>query len=172
MPDDKSEVTVRIATIDDAPLVRALMLAGFEQFRDVLDPPSSAFWESDEDVAAAIARGGAAIAWIGETPVGSVRFEPQGAWLYLGRLAVIPEARRRGVARALMLAVEAEAPRFGVGEIRLSMREALPGNRVLFEQLGYVVISVDPHPRNPEQNSLRMRKRLPISSPSPPPSAT
>ena len=58
----------------------------------MLDPPSGAFAETDEDVAAAIGRGGAAIAWLGETPIGSVRFEPEESWLYIGRLAVIPEA--------------------------------------------------------------------------------
>jgi ribosomal protein S18 acetylase RimI-like enzyme len=153
-------VSVRLVTARDAPLVRALMLAGFEQFREVLDPPSSAFRETDEDVAAAIGRGGAAIAWLGQTPVGSIRFEPEETWLYIGRLAVIPEARRRGVARALMLAAEAEATRFGLTEAQLSMREVLPGNRALFEGLGYEVISIDPHPRNPAQNTLRLRKLL------------
>lgn len=160
MVESDATVTVRVVTKRDAPLVRALMLTGFAQFRDALDPPSSAFQETDEDVAAAIWRGGAAIAWLDGTPVGSVRFEPEESWLYIGRLAVIPEARRHGVARALVLAAEAEAARFGVTEAQLSMREVLPGNRALFEGLGYVVISVDPHPRNPAQNTLRLRKRL------------
>lgn len=154
-------LTVRLATGTDAPLVRELMLLGFEQFRSILDPPSSAFWETEKDVAAAIERGGAALAWMGDVPVGSVRFEPESEWLYIGRLAVIPAARRRGVAQALMLAAEAEALRFGLSEAQLSMREVLPGNRALFEKLGYSVISIEPHPRNPEQNTLRMRKALP-----------
>ncbi len=153
-------VTVRLVTASEAPLVRALMLRGFEHFRDALDPPSSAFLETNDDVAAAIDRGGAAVAWLGELPVGSVRFEPEGSWLYIGRLAVVPEARRRGVARALMLAAEAQAPRFGIREAQLSMREALPGNRALFEKLGYAVIAVESHPRNPAQNTLRLRKSL------------
>ncbi len=156
-------VTVRLVSAADARLVRALMLSGFAQFRDVLDPPSSAFWETDDDVAAAIGRGGAAVGWLGETPVGSVRFELEESWLYIGRLAVIPEARRRGVALALMQAAEAEASRFGVSEAQLSMREILPGNRALFEKLGYEVIAIEPHPRNPAQNTLRMRKNLVIA---------
>lgn len=160
MSEPEVAVTVRLVTADQAPLVRALMFRGFEEFRDVLDPPSSAFWETDADVFAAIRRGGAAIAWLGDMAAGSVRFEPQNTWLYIGRLAVIPEARRRGVAHGLMLAAEAEAARFGLRETQLSMREALPGNRALFEKLGYRVISVDPHPRNPAHNSLRMRKVL------------
>lgn len=156
----EAALTIELATVDDAPLVRTLMLCGFEQLRAALDPPSSAFGETDQDVAAAIERGGAAIAWLDATPVGSVRFEPEATWLYIGRLAVIPAARRRGVAQALVRAAEAEAPRFGLTEAQLSMREVLPGNRALFEKLGYTVISVDPHPRNPEQNTLRLRKIL------------
>jgi GNAT superfamily N-acetyltransferase len=155
-----SELTIRLVMASDAALVRELMLTGFAQFQDVLDPPSGAFRETVEDVAAAIGRGGAAVAWLGETPVGSVRFEPEGSWLYIGRLAVIPEARRRGVAQALMLAAEAQAPRFGVLEAQLSMREVLPGNRALFEKLEYDVIAIEPHPRNPAQNTLRLRKML------------
>ena len=160
MLESDATVTVRMVDASAASLVRKLMLIGFEQFHEVLDPPSSAFRESDDDVAAAIGRGGAAVAWLGETPVGSVRFEPEESWLYIGRLAVIPEARRRGVAQALMLAAESEALRFGVSEAQLSMREILPGNRALFEKLGYSVVSVDPHPRNPAQNTLRLRKAL------------
>jgi ribosomal protein S18 acetylase RimI-like enzyme len=157
-PDDS--MSVRLVTSRDAPLVREMMLIGFAQFRNALDPPSSAFQETEADVAAAIDRGGAAIAWLGTTAVGSIRFEPEGTWLYISRLAVIPEARRRGVAQSLMLAAEAEAFRFGVNEAQLSMREVLPGNRALFEKLGYQVISVEPHRRNPAQNTLRLRKML------------
>jgi GNAT superfamily N-acetyltransferase len=153
-------LTVRIVDAGQAPLVRALMLAGFEQFQGVLDPPSGAFSETNDEVAAAIDRGGAAIAWLDDVPAGSIRFEPEESWLYIGRLAVIPDARRRGVAHALMRAAEAEAARFCVTEIQLSMRAILPGNRALFEKLGYQVISVDPHPRNPLQNTLRLRKPL------------
>jgi GNAT superfamily N-acetyltransferase len=155
-----AQITVRIVDRHDAALVRTLMLAGFEQFRGMLDPPSSAFTETVEDVAAAIDRGGAAIAWLGDTPVGSVRFELEETWVYIGRLAVIPEARRRGVAQALMTAAETEAVRFGVSETQLSMRAILPGNRALFEKAGYTLISIEPHPRNPLQNTLRLRKLL------------
>ncbi|MEZ4529914.1 MAG: hypothetical protein R2855_02695 [Thermomicrobiales bacterium] len=80
----ESEVTVQIAGIDDAPLVRALMLAGFAQFKDTLDPPSSAFWKATR-MYAAIARVEARQSpGLRETPVGSVRFEPQGACPTLG----------------------------------------------------------------------------------------
>ena len=57
------------------------MLAGFEQFQGVLDPPSGAFSETNDEVAAAIDRGGAAIAWLDDVPAGSIRFEPEESWL-------------------------------------------------------------------------------------------
>ncbi|MDZ4730143.1 MAG: GNAT family N-acetyltransferase [Xanthomonadales bacterium] len=163
MIEPDGELIVRIVDANDAPQVRALMLAGFEQFKTVLDPPSSAFWETDDDVAAAIERDGAAIAGLGETAVGSVRFEPEGEWLYIGRLAVLPAARRCGVAQGLMFAAEAEAGQLGVTVSQLTMREVLPGNRALFEKLGYEVVSIEPHPRNPEQNTLRDAKSADVS---------
>jgi predicted N-acetyltransferase YhbS len=156
----KPSMIVRPATSDDAPLVRDLMLTAFESLRD-LDPPSSAFQETEVDVAAAIARGGAAIAWRGDVPVGSVRFVPEQAWLYIARLAVIPEARRQGVAAALMHAAETEAPRFDLHEAHVEMRSHLGGNRALFTALGYQLIWERPHPRNPAFTTVRMRKLLP-----------
>ena len=59
-----------------------------------------------------------------------------------------------------MLAAETEASGFGLTEAQLPMREMLPGNRALFEKLGYEVIPIDPHPRNPEQSTIRLRKSL------------
>jgi tRNA threonylcarbamoyladenosine biosynthesis protein TsaE len=152
-------IVVRPATIDDAPQVRDLMLIAFESLRD-LDPPSSAFQETEADVAAAIERGGAAIAWRGDVPVGSVRFVPEQTWLYIARLAVIPEARRQGVAAALMRAAETEAPRFDLDEAQVEMRSHLSGNRALFTALGYQLIWERPHPRNPTFTTVRMRKPL------------
>lgn len=151
--------TIRLAEEDDAPLVRALMLTAFKSLCD-LDPPSSAFGESDADVAAAIARGGAALAWLGDRPVGSVRFEPQETWLYIGRLAVIPDARRQGVAAALMRVAEGEAHRWDLREAQVEMRSHLGGNRALFTSLGYELVWERPHPRNPDFTTVRMRKRL------------
>lgn len=152
-------VRVRLATTDDAPLVRELMLIAFESLRD-LDPPSSAFDETEADVAAAIARGGAAIAWLDETPIGSVRFEPEGDCLYISRLAVIPDARRMGIASVLMHAAEAEAPRFRLSRAEVGLRPHLTGNRALFTALGYELLWEHPHPRNPTVTHIRMRKDL------------
>ncbi|HET9662081.1 MAG TPA: GNAT family N-acetyltransferase [Thermomicrobiales bacterium] len=160
MSKPRANLTVRPAAIDNASLVRKLMLIAFESLRD-LDPPSSAFGETEADVAAAIARGGAAIAYLGDEPVGSVRFEPQETWLYIARLAVTPPARRQGVAAALMGAAEAEAPHFGLHEAQVEMRSHLGGNRALFTSLGYELVWERPHPRNPAFTTVRMRKPLP-----------
>lgn len=153
-------VRVGPASVDNAPLVRELMLIAFESLRG-LDPPSSAFDETEADVAAAIARGGAAIAYLGERPVGSVRFEPEGNCLYISRLAVIPDARRMGIASALMHAAEAGAARFDRARAEVGLRSHLTGNHALFTALGYELLWEHPHPRNPTVTHLRMRKELP-----------
>ena len=51
MRDPGDTLSIRTVDASHAPLVRALMLTGFAQLEH-LDPPSSAFWESDDDVAA------------------------------------------------------------------------------------------------------------------------
>lgn len=155
----ETDLTIRLVDASEAELVHSLMLAGFAQLGD-LDPPSSALSERPEDVARAIERGGAAVAWLGGSPVGTVRWEPEEEWLYIGRLAVLPEAQRQGVASALMRVAEAEAARFGLEEAQVEMRTVLTGNQELFLRLGYEVIWVRPHPRNPASSTVRMRKTL------------
>jgi ribosomal protein S18 acetylase RimI-like enzyme len=134
---------------DHAALVRQIMLDAFEEFRGTLEPPSSALDETLEDTRRAIDAGGAALAWLGDEPVGSVRFLPRPDSLYVGRLAVLPAHRGRGIAAALMTAIEQQARYLGLGEVRVEVRLSLPGNVAFFRRLGFQTISEQPHPRGP-----------------------
>lgn len=146
-----TEAVVRVALAgpDDAPLVRRIMLAAFEQFRGTLEPPSSALDETDDDVRRAIAAGGAVIAWRGDVAVGSARFLPRADYLYVGRVAVLPEQRGLGVAGALLAALDAQARARGLPEVRVEVRLSLPDNVAFFRRLGFRTISEQPHPRGP-----------------------
>ena len=141
---------ITAATVDDAPVLRQVMLEAYAEHRDVLHPPSSSHQESVEDVVAAIRSGGAILAWLDGTAVGGARYEPRQGYLYVGRVAVLPTHRRRGIASAMMIHLEAVARSHAFPEIRLGVRASLPSNLALYRSLGYETIAIEPHPRGPD----------------------
>ena len=70
---------------------------------------------------------------------------PQQDALYIGRLAVAPEWRRRGVASALIEAAKDEARRIGAARITLKARIALDSNIALFRRHGFVITGEETH---------------------------
>ncbi len=77
-----------------------------------------------------------------ETPVccGGVKRLPNGA-CEIKKMYVIPEARGRGVARALLHALEAEARALGYEIARLDTGPKQPHARALYESEGYVAVA-------------------------------
>ena len=153
---------IRVESVDasQAELVLRLAVAAFEEFRDTLEPPPGILAEAVEDVADYIERGGAVIAWDGEMAVGSARFHPETNHLYIGRVAVPPKFRRRGIASEIMRFLEAHDCKLCLPETRVEVRQALPSNVALYESLGYVPISYQPHPRVPTAMTVKLAKRL------------
>lgn len=152
-------VNVRLATPEDARLVHDIMQRAFAEYLGVLRVPSSAHAETIEDVRRALVAGGGALASVDGASVGAVRFALEPDTLYVGRVSVVPEYRRRGVASLLMRFVEAHAPSLGRDSISLKARAALPSNVELYRTLGYEVLADRPHPRG-EDRELVMVKRL------------
>jgi ribosomal protein S18 acetylase RimI-like enzyme len=144
-------IEVRLATPDEAPLVREIMRAAFAEYIGVLNPPSGANLETLEDVQKAIAAGGATLAWDGDQAVGSARFRVELDYLYVGRLGVLPEHRGKGIGVKLMGYMESLVTEKGLGSIRLSVRMSLPGNLTFYEKLGYSILEVNDHPKGIEK---------------------
>ena len=94
---------------EDAPPVAALIRAALAAQSVVTDPPPSAlcFTEADvtESCGSTVAARGGAGGWAGRS--GAVAEQDGG--LYLGRLAVAPARRGRGIVKALVAAAEAAA---------------------------------------------------------------
>jgi ribosomal protein S18 acetylase RimI-like enzyme len=155
-------VTVRVATVEEASLVRDIMIAAYAEHQGALPVDSGAHGETVDDVLTDMRQGGAVLAMDGDLSVGSARYLPEDGYLYVGRVAVLPSHRRRGVASAMMRFMEEVALRVGRGELRVGVRESLPSNAELYRSLGYDVLSIDPHPRGPDR-TLTMVKRLPRS---------
>jgi ribosomal protein S18 acetylase RimI-like enzyme len=153
-------IRVALTGASQAELILRLAVEAFAEFRDTLVPPPGILRESIEDVARSIETGGAVIAWDGDVPVGSARFHPEPDHLYVGRVAVPPAYRRRGIASAMMDFIEDHARSLGYVETRVQVRQALPSNVALYESLGYTVCSADPHPRVPDAIVLTLAKRL------------
>jgi predicted N-acetyltransferase YhbS len=138
----------------------ALIRLAFGSQGTVTDPPPSALLESGASVASHLAapgQGGFA-AWIGQAMVGCVMWQVQPRGLYLGRLAVHPEHRGRGIAPALVAAVEAQGSRLGQPRVLLSTRLVLADNRRLFARCGFVETAQHAHPGYAHPTFVDMEK--------------
>jgi ribosomal protein S18 acetylase RimI-like enzyme len=127
------------------------MRQAFAEYAGALPVESGANAESLRDVEEAMAAGGAVLAFVDDTAVGSATFTMQDVDLYVGRVAVLPSHRRRGVASAVMRFLEGVAAERGLAAIRISVRDSLPSNVGLYRSLGYELVSIDPHPRGPDR---------------------
>jgi ribosomal protein S18 acetylase RimI-like enzyme len=78
--------------------------------------------------------------------VGCVFYEQREDYVYLGRLAVLPTYRRRGIAHTLIGYVEERARSAGLARVRLGVRTALPQMRASYERMGYRLIEERAHP--------------------------
>jgi ribosomal protein S18 acetylase RimI-like enzyme len=153
-------IIIRRAEEQEAAAVTAVIHAAFEPYRGKLVPDSSAHAETVETVRGKMANGGALLAEADGRLVAATLFEQEDDALYIGRLAVLPEARRNGLARRLVEAVEAIARERGIRRLTLGVRLALDDNIRLFTRLGFRETGRTSHPGFTEHTSMDMEKRL------------
>ena len=145
---------------EDAAAVAALIRAAFAAQSVVTDPLPSALRITEADVAEHLRIGGGAVAEVAGGLAGSALWAEQDGGLYLGRLAVAPAWRGRGIAKALVAAAEAAARAMGLPRIHLSTRLVLLDNRRLFAACGFVETTREAHPGYAEATFVNMEKRL------------
>jgi len=154
------DISLRPLAPEDAAPVAALIRAAFAAQSVVTDPLPSALRVTEADVAAHLRAGSGVVAEVGTSLVSSVLWAAQHDGLYLGRLAVAPSWRRRGLRRALVAAAEAAARNAALPVMRLSTRLALLDNRRLFAACGFVETTREAHPGHSEPTFVNMEKRL------------
>lgn len=133
---------IRLAKTEDAPLVHQVMMSAFKEYRTA-EIPSSALNETVESIKEAIQSGTqkAFIYYLHNVPVGSIRFKEDGDSLYFVRLSVCPEARKRGIAKALLSKLEENAKDNGKSAVACRVRMSVPQNIQLYQSVGYRVCS-------------------------------
>jgi len=155
-----SEIAIRFATRAESAAVAALIRAAFEEYRGRLEPESGAFGETAETVAAAFADHAVIVAQAGGRLVGCVLATRHGDDLYLGRFAVDPDFRRRGIASRLLAEAERHARATGAVALALGVRIARPDNFRYFAARGFREVGREAHPGFDHPTSINMAKRL------------
>lgn len=150
---------IRAMTVADADSVAALIREAFSQLPVVIDPPSGALRETAASVAVHLESGGGAVVDEGG-PVACVLWEERDGALYIGRLAVAPGRRGRGIAAQLVEAAADEARLRALPRLRLGVRLALEGNRRLFLRLGFVEVGMRLHEGYAAPTSVDMERTL------------
>ena len=155
-----NEITLRAATDADISALVVVLKAAFEEYRGRLDPPSGAHAETAAKLREVLRTSHAVLALAGDEIVGCVFYTPSGDHVDLFRLAVLPEYRRRGIARALIAYVEARARELGLPRVQLGVRTALTGNRAYYERLGYRLLASRMHAGYTEPTFVILEKFL------------
>jgi ribosomal protein S18 acetylase RimI-like enzyme len=163
---DRGQV-IRAATAGDAPAIAELVRLAFATQSRPTNPPSSALKETAATIAEHLARWGGAVLEIEGGMAGVVLWEEQDGALYVGRLSVHPDFRRRGIARALMDEAEREARRRRMPRMTLGVRLELEDNRRLFRSCGFEDVELRSHTGFSEPTWVLMERRLTSDSPRP-----
>jgi tRNA threonylcarbamoyladenosine biosynthesis protein TsaE len=127
--------TVRPVGPEAAPTVLRIVREAFST-RPVLDPPADALGESEQSMAAALARGGLVASYDDGRDVGALVLDPQGSTLWLRRVGVVPEVRDHGVATELVAEALVRAEPYA--DVAVLAREELPATSRFWREHGFV----------------------------------
>jgi ribosomal protein S18 acetylase RimI-like enzyme len=144
----------------DAIEAAEVIRTAFAAQRKATRPPSSALLETSESIAAKIGAGGGIGAFAEGTLIGLSLWRLGDGALEIGRVAVLPAWRGRGIVRALMAALETEAMGRGAGRMTLRVRLELPENERLFNRFGFVRRRVEAHAGFDAPTTAVMEKSL------------
>lgn len=148
-------------TFEDWEALLSLILASFAYMHPRIDPPSSALrlapqllkQKAETEKAYAVVEDGRLLGCVFCKP------EPPDC-LYIGKLAVAPDAQGRGVGRLMLQAAEDYAARCGLPSLRLETRIELEENHRLFTRWGFVRTLEASHPGFTDITFIEMRKVL------------
>lgn len=137
-----------------------LILKAFAYMDGVIDPPSSAR-RLTPDLLREKARAEIGIAAFEDARLMACAFfRPEPASLYIGKLAVLPEAQGKGIGRLLLMEAETIAATLRLPDLRLETRIELTGNHRRFAAWGFRKTAENSHAGYQRITSIEMRKTL------------
>ncbi len=151
---------LRAAAPADADALAALVQAAFEEYRGVLAPPSGAHDDTAAVLQAKMRTSQALVAVQNGESAGCVFYWHEGGRTEMGRLAVLPAHRGRGLGHALVEGVEARAREAGSGSVRLAVRLVLTDNRAFYARRGYREAEMGYHDGITDPTFVYMEKAL------------
>ncbi len=147
-------MTPRRATPEDLPATLALIRAAFSFMEGRIDPPSSMYRLTADDLATSEV-------WVmGSPPVACIVLTPKADALYLGKLAVASTERGKGHARALIDLAERRARELGLLTLELRTRIELVENQQTFEAMGFTELARTAHEGYDRPTSITYRRPL------------
>ncbi len=137
-----------------------LILHSFASMEGRIDPPSSARRLTADSLRAKAGEEACVIAMSDEKLVGCIFAAERDDHFYVGKLAVDPGSQSRGIARALMAAIEAHVVRAGKPSIELQTRIELTDNHAVFRKLGFIETARTAHAGYDRPTSITYRKTI------------
>jgi GNAT superfamily N-acetyltransferase len=156
----RAEPPIREARSDEAAPLLELLARAFREYDGRLDPPSGVHRETVASIAARLREGGALVCEVQGALAGCVFYATKSDHLSVGRLAVLPEHRRRGIGELLLRSAERRAMELGLSRVRLGVRVPLVNLRAYYEARGYVPIAYRSHDGYTAPTYVEMEKRL------------
>lgn len=160
------EFSIRLVRADEAALLLALML---RCWTGTVAPNSSAYRETEADIARELERGAGMLVFEGDEPVGGGRFHPVPgpvgdpcAWIEIKRVGILRSHRKRELGGLLVDALEKEAQRCSFAGAQLGVRHDQPRLIAFWASRGYAIADdVKMHTVNPlTPPPTTMRKRF------------
>ena len=136
--------------------ILALLHSAFAFMAGRIDPPSSLQALTPEALSRQARLGEI---WVcGDPPVACVFLTPKPQALYIGKLAVAADQRRRGLARELVTLAETRARALDLPALELQTRIELTENQATFLALGFVEVARTAHPGFDRPTSVTFRR--------------
>ena len=148
----------------DMPDLLTVIQQAFAQYQGQLQPPSSAEHKTVDIIRAELQTANALVVETAGQIVACVFYRRQDGAFYLDRLAVLPAYRQRGLALALLQAIETRAREQGVAYLTLSVRLPLRELQAYYQKLGFVPYALGTHEGFTQPTYVKMRKQLDVAT--------